>query len=126
MNKEEKLNYQNFIPLLFKEIPEFKKTASEYSNCKKQLSPEIILGDLTQFIIEECYQFNLTQQQSNSHHQRIRSTLDFLEKGMNSSDSKIHELISVYFLENLLGEEHYEQIREMLGPNLREELRTWE
>lgn len=125
MSKAEKLTYQNFIPLLFKEIPEFKESVPEYSEETRELKHSILLGDLTQFLIEQFYQFNLTKKQSQLHYQRIRKVLDFLEKGMNSRDPKIHELISVYFLENLLGEQYYDQIESMLGSKLKEELQTW-
>jgi hypothetical protein len=52
--------------------------------------------------------------------------LDFLERALLSPDEKVHELVRASFLENLDPfDKGYENLKAMLGPNLRRELETY-
>lgn len=116
--KNKNLTSQNIKNYLLKEIPEFKTN--------KEAPIEELLGEFTQFILSQYRQINLQQKNSKILFELIRRGLNIMEQAIRSPNLELQELISVYFLETLQGEEYYEEIREILGPKLREELRHWE
>jgi hypothetical protein len=55
----------------------------------------------------------------------LRDILNYLEKAYAAGDEELRELISVSFLENLpRSGESGAELREMVGPNLRKQLRA--
>ena len=121
--KDKNLTSKNIANYLLKEIPEFQ---SFYEKQPDSEDLESLLEEFTRFVLHQYRQLDLKRGDPQSPLQLLKKCLDFMEKGFCSPDPELQELISVYFLENLQGEEYYEEIREMLGPRLREELRYWE
>jgi hypothetical protein len=85
-----------------------------------EILPTVFFGDLTRWV-ESTYANDDGPQ--NGDMTGLVHLLEFLENSFASGDPDIQELISVGFLENLPGpDETGSEVRELLGPHLREEL----
>ena len=122
------ISYSNFFDLLLKEVPEFRTQYDEYVVYSGELIPHPQMGEFARFVID-AYRKSKSScdiDLRNYNYKIVINSLNFLEKAMNSSDRMVVNLISVSFLENLLGEDVYDEVKVLLGPNLRIELNNYE
>lgn len=117
----QQLTYENIVCRLLEEVPDVRGVYDDHLKDYDELLPHVFFGDLTRYVIGR---FRIPSSALDSNVTRI---LDVLERAMTASDSKLRELVSVSFLENLdQAGESYESVKKSLGPSLRRELLTYE
>jgi hypothetical protein len=115
------INYESVVPLLTKEVPELRPLILGHLEDNGETLPHVLFGDVTQFVISKVIE---NSHEANSVVDRI---LCFLEAAFESTDVRVRELISVSFLENLVGEpDGLRAMRSRLGPNLTKELQHYD
>ena len=86
-----------------------------------ELLPHVLFGDFTT-LVEQGF----AQRSGQGRRDAVR-VLEILEDAFAASDPSVVNLISVSFLENLDQDSpEYDELRQMLGPCLREQLRAFE
>jgi hypothetical protein len=108
-----------FVEGIANRFPSVRELLREHVEDNDEIIPHVFFGDLTRHLTA-LYKLQ-TKGDSNAASE-LRGILDDLENGYVLGDSDIQELIVVSFLENLPapGEEGAE-LREMVGPNLKNE-----
>lgn len=122
---EDVLTYENFFKQLLSKVPSFLPIYEEHIKDNDELLHHVLMGGLTRF----CIQLYREGDKGGDREKKtiLRDVLKLLEQGLLSSDTKLQELISVSFLENLgQADEDYQSMRELLGPTLLNELRALE
>ena len=101
---------KRFIEDLLEKVPALVPIYDEHLRDYDTLIPHVFLGDVTRFVVALVNESPLSNE--------LKAVLDVLEVAMSKEDEEISELISVSFLENLIGEVRLEDIKIMLGKNL--------
>jgi hypothetical protein len=86
-----------------------------------ELLPHVLFADVRSFV-ESAFD----QRSGHVRREAVR-VLEILEDGFAAADASVVNLISVSFLENLdPHSQGYDELRQAMGPHLREELKTYE
>lgn len=110
-----------FVDELLQRVPELTLVLDEHLSSYDKLLPHVFLGDVTRYVVEQVR----TNQQVIPD--SVRRAIEFLEEAMASEDESVLNLISVSFLENLIGEEAATaQLRSVFGPRLGSEFARYE
>lgn len=116
------LSYENVTEGLLQRAPELRPLLDEHIQQYDELLPHVFFGDVTRFVMDRVR----AEGGAGNHDPVARRILGFLEDAMASSDENVQELVSVSFLENLdPSDPAYEELKAMLGPNLRRELENY-
>lgn len=121
-----KLTYDNFIAVLLKTVPAIKTMYEKHLKLYGNVLPHVLMGDITRFTVNLC---NKSRQHGKDSGllRTLSKILKIFEDAIVSSDSKLQELISVSFLENLDSESKvYNKIKKLLGPHLKKEMQIYE
>jgi hypothetical protein len=122
---DQQLSYGNFIDLLLQKVPELRPLRDEHIRQYDELLPHVFFGELTRYVIDQVRAERDGTAQGGP--EPVARILDFLERAMISSDTKVQELVSVSFLENLdQSDEAYAKLKALLGPTLKRELASYE
>ncbi len=121
--KDIDLSFASFIPSLLKSVPELVPLYQEHiTDNFNELLPHVFFGEVTRFVVSNY--------KARQNLEALKRIFDFLDRGINSKDEKLQELISVSFLENLLPEEGEEEcfheIKNLLSKSLQTELKLYE
>lgn len=93
-------------------VPELAPALNSHIKYNDDLLPHVFFGDVTRFAIEHTG--------SERSRQTLQALLVALEEGLVSNNVDIENLISVSFVENLMGEQTaIKIILRLAGPNLR-------
>ena len=112
---------KNCVSQLLDRVPELGSLYDEHIQDNNELLPHVFFGDVTRYVVQEM---RCRESQPSQPVQRI---LSFLEQCMVSGDEQVNELISVSFLENLLGEDDVlANLKKLMGPNLAREFAAYE
>ncbi|HEV2500238.1 MAG TPA: hypothetical protein VGY31_11730 [Terriglobia bacterium] len=116
------LSYENVTEGLLQSAPELRPLLDEHIQQYDELLPHVFFGDVTRFVMDRVR----TEGGAGNQDAVVRRILGFLEEAMASSDENVQELVSLSFLENLdPSDPAYEELKAMLGPNLRRELENY-
>ena len=119
------LTYENIFEIIVKEIPEFKSVYDEHILDYEELLPHVLMGDFTRFVVN-MYEESKSTNENKYCFDVFLKALSIVEAAMNSIDINLQELISVSFLENVLGEELSNEIKLHLGESSLKELEKYE
>ena len=123
--QNERITYDSFVPKLLAELPGFKRIYDEHLQAYDEVLPHVLVGDLTRYVIASYRQ--MSTDTTGKARQVVDRALALLEQSTQSSDSRLQELVSVSFLENLQqADEDYDGIKALLGPHLEKELAHYE
>lgn len=114
------LTYNSFPDQLRTTVPGFDRVYDEHIVDHDEVLPHILLADLVRFLSSEV-------ELHGAKSKALRQAMPLLERGMNSRDPRVQELVAVSFLENLdPGDPHFPTIRSLFGPKLEEQYRKYE
>ena len=116
----------SFAQSLVARFPSLKEPLEEHAQANGgEILPHVFLGEVTRYALSLL---SLVHGSANLGRRReLREMLDYLEEVYARGDEELRELISVSFLENLpLPDEEGAQIRDMVGQNLKKQLRMIE
>jgi hypothetical protein len=114
------LTYDTFPGLLRAVLPGFARVYDEHVADNDGVLPHVLLGDLVRFLTNE-----IGEHGANST--AAKNAMSLLERGMNSQDPRVQELVAVSFLENLDPEDpRFPAIRALFGPKLEAQYRNYE
>jgi hypothetical protein len=109
------------ISQLLDRIPELNSAYEEHIRDNGELLPHVFLGGVTRFVVREM------RSQEASPSKPVQRIIEFFEQCMASGDEQVIELISVSFLENLLGEDDVlPNLKKLMGPNLVRQFEAFE
>ena len=112
---------KNLVTQLLDRVPDLKSTYDEHLRDNHELLPHMFLGDVTRFVVREM------RSQEARPSKPVRRIIEFFEQCMASGDEQVIELISVSFLENLLGEDDIlANLKKLMGPNLAKQFEAFE
>jgi hypothetical protein len=121
------MDYDSFFPIVLAHIPQFQPGYYEQVADNEEFLHHVLMGDFTRFVINSYRKSISDDEDAPEWHGVVIKSLDLLEQGMSSSDDALWNLVSVSFLENLWqAEDSYEDIKQHLGPTLRQELLLYE
>ena len=128
------VDYGNFVQTLLHKVPEFQPTYHQHVVEFDEVLPHVLMGDFTRFFYLAYLRSNEDNPDAQKWRNVVRDSLGLLEEAISSSDSRLRNLISVSFLENLVPsiegkaeqQQTYKQVKELLGPKLREELQLYD
>ena len=108
---------ESFVQDLLGIAPGFRPEYEEHLADNDQLLPHVLLGDFTRW---------LRARVADGDSATVGTVLGFLESSYAAGDEDVQELISVSFLENLIGESELDELRPQLGPELSKALEALE
>jgi hypothetical protein len=117
-----------FINRLVLAVPEFESVYRDHLRDQEgELLPHVLMGDFTRWFRATYLEAVGGSRTSALAQERLHRSADFLESAWQREEaapgySLVSELLSVSFLENLLGEPEYDGVKEVLGPGLRSQL----
>ena len=125
------LTYKSFVPQLLVEIPEFKPIYDEHIADYDEILPHVLMGAFTRFLFDAYKKSKSPDANGEAYKQVVERSLNLMERAMGNGDLGVQNLISVSFLENLWPSEQadlpvYNEIKLLLGPQLRNELRLYD
>ena len=124
---EGQLDSDSFVDHLLSMVPELRRVYEEHLSENEELLPHVFLGDVTRFVITEFRKGRSDRGEPTLDTRVLDRILDLLERAMKSSDTRLRELVSVSFLENLdQAGRDYLGIKGLLGPALVKELAQYE
>jgi hypothetical protein len=101
------------INRLLERVPELRPAYDEHVRDNGQLLPHVFFGDVTRYVLRQVRDGNTAA----SH--PVGQILGCLEHCMASGSEDVKELVSVSFIENLLGNDDVlATLKGMMGPNL--------
>lgn len=103
------------VDRLIAEVPALRVALDQHVAANHELLPHVFFGDVTHFVVSGF----------DGHPERKADALKILallEESMASPSEDVKNLVSVSFLENLLGEKPLDAIRAAMGPRLRAQL----
>jgi hypothetical protein len=129
--ESQQLSYKSFVPQLLLEIPEFTSIYNEHIADYDEVLPHVLMGAFTRFLFDAYKKSKLPDANGEAYKQVVDRSLGFMERAMGKGDLGVQNLISVSFLENLWPSEQvdiavYNEIKLLLGPLLRNELRFYD
>lgn len=111
-----------FVHSLVALVPGLKTLYDEHISEYDELLPHVFFGDLTRHVVA-LWSSAGTHPSAGPARSELQAILSDLEKGMESPDTDIQELIAVSFLENLdFSDPILNGFESQLGPQLRREL----
>jgi hypothetical protein len=115
----DQITYDNIVPLLVERVPTLRPLFDEHVRDQNgQVLQHVFFGDLTRYVTSRIDTLNVKPLRSDMT--ALVDVLDFLEQALLSSDVKVHELVSVSFVENLDPRHSTdERFKSLLGPKLR-------
>jgi len=106
------MDAEEFIKKLLTLAPKLKLPYQQHLEDNGKLLPHVFMGDVTRFIISEV--------ESGVGSQDVNNLLNYFEDALATGDKDIENLISVSFVENLIGEEKtINFIKPQSGPRLK-------
>ena len=108
------------INRLVAEVPALKPLYDDHVAFNDDLRPHVFFGDVTRFVTDA---FAATDPRARADGSKV---VRMLKEAMRAPEPGVVNLISVSFLENLLGEPTLPEIRRELGPLLTAELALYE
>jgi hypothetical protein len=100
-------------------VPALRASYEQHVQDNDGLLPHVYLGDVTRFVVRG-FRTGSGPEQADAE-----SVLSFLEEALGSPRADVQTLVSLSFVENLLGEEPLERIRAAMGPRLKAELAAY-
>ena len=119
------LSYENIVDVLIEKVPELRLVLEEHLHDQGgELLRHVFFGDLTRFVMRQV-RSRVTGIDSSSSNTLAR-ILDVLEQASISPDDNLRDLVGVSFLENLdPSDDGYEELKAVLGPNLKQEIKQF-
>jgi hypothetical protein len=115
-----KFDYDSFPDRLRAGVPGFDHVYDEHVADYDGVLPHVLLGDLVRFLSNEV---TVRGAQSTA----LRAAMALLERGMESPDARLQELVAVSFLENLDSTAaSFPVIRGLFGPRLDQQYKQYE
>jgi hypothetical protein len=106
-----------FVDRLVNEVPELAEVYRQHLADCGLLLPHVFMGDVTRYVV--------SQVMSSSPTEPVSRILNLLERGLQSDDQQVKELIGVSFIENLSDEEvALHRLLPQFGEALRREVRS--
>lgn len=123
----QKLTYESFVDPMLVSVPELRPVVDEHLKDCEEILPHILMGDITRFVIDLHRRSKCEPKTTDEYEDTILRTVRFLVDLFTSSDTRLQNLVSVSFLENLdqAGRDYAEVKRRLTKPLLRE-LRYYE
>ena len=119
------LSYETVLNRLLAEVPELRPLYDEHLHDNDEALPHVFLGEVTRYVMQLVRE--LDQTHDLNFLDPLARVLSFLENAMISPDTRVQELVSVSFLENLdPADDRYTRLKALLGPNLRRELKAYD
>jgi len=113
-------SYESFPAQLRAVVPGFDCIYDEHVADYDEVLPHVLLGDLVRFLSNE-----VTVHGSESV--ALKTAMALLERGIESQDPRLQELVAVSFIENLDAEaSSFPAIRSLFGPRLEEQYKQYE
>ena len=110
------LKPSDLVAELLEHVPELKCVYDEHINDYEELLPHVFFGDATRYVVQQAKDGFLASDQP------VSRILRLFEVAMAGSED-VQELVSVSFLENLVGnEEVIRELASMMGPALKTEV----
>lgn len=106
------LEYSTIGEGLIASIPEFTDIYKEHVKYYDEVIPHLLFGEFTRFFLDVYSR----SKDDSVLDDVVNRSLNFIELCFLSNDPKVDELAHVSFLENLLGEPDYEDIKKRLMP----------
>lgn len=131
MTNFQKLNLDSFFTELIKKIPEIKSIYEEHIKFNGEPLNYLLMFECVNFLIEIYRQYKKNPNNKNPYNVAVK-ICDFLKKAFESSaDYQVKELITIEIAERLACSRSkiadvYEEIKLLLGPKLREEIKHYE
>lgn len=108
------------INRLLEQVPELRPVYDEHIHDNGELLPHVLLGDVTRYVVQHMRSGEVEASRT------VGRILDCLEHCMVSGDEQVKELVSVSFVENLLGHDDVlASLRRLVGPSLAKEIETY-
>ena len=104
------ITYEDLPEVLRKEVPGFDQVYDEHIRDYEEVLPHVLLGALLRF---------LESPPGGDRTVSLAATMAVLERALTGPDARIHEAITVSFLENMDSDDpSFEPIRSSFGPLL--------
>ena len=104
-----------FVEELLRQVPDLQCLYSDHLQDNGQLLPHVFLGDVTKFAVAEADNQRLEAP--------VNRLLEQMESGLRTGTDSVKELISVSFVENLIGESRaLNTLKPCMGPLLKAEV----
>ena len=114
------LTYDSFPGKLRAAVSGFDLVYDDHLAEYDELLPHVLLGDLVRFLSREVALHG-------SEAMALTQAMPLLEQAMESGDTRLQELVSVSFLENLDADDpSFSAIRGWFGPRLEEQFKRYE
>jgi hypothetical protein len=114
------LDYDNFPDQLRATVSGFDLVYDEHVADYGDVLPHVLLGDLVRFLLG-------TLEFYKAEGAALKQAMLLLERGMDSPDERLQELVAVSFLENLdPTEPAFPAIRRLFGPRLERQYEEYE
>ena len=112
--------YDTFPDHLCTVVPGFARVYDEHVADYDEVLPHVLLGDLVRFLSKEV-------EVHGAESAALKEAMALLERGMESPDPRLQELVAVSFLENLEPEAPgFPAIRRLFGARLEEQYEKYE
>jgi hypothetical protein len=108
------------IRKLLELVPELQPVYDEHISDNHELLPHVFMGDVTRYVVQRVCSGEEEEEQP------VMRIIDHLEQCMATGDDQVKELVSVSFVENLLGNDNaLAKLKDVMGPALAKEVETY-